>query len=488
MAVLVSRGLYHEYMTNGHQYSERPSLRRRRRRRRPQRPDGGRLPRPGRPLDPGARARGTWSAAAASPRRSPPAAAPRPPPTSRACCGPRSSATSTSAAHGLRMVPCDPALLVPFPDGTGPALVGRPRPDGRGDRAALPRRREDLRPRGRGAEAPRPLPAAVLPRAPARPRARAASRACASSGGRPALARDHGRRDRRHGLLPDGKPRRLPRPQLRVGEGQDAHARQQPLRQARRALPAGHGARPAVPPALRRRAPGPGLLRPRDRRHGRDHAGDGLRGARARRRDPHGRAGGAHRRARRPGARRGPRGRDRDRGARRCSPTPIRSARSSASSRPRSCPRSSARKVAGIKMDGPCAKVNLVLSEEPRVSGMPRDWPISQRALFTLVPSLDFAERSYDAAKRGEIPEDLWVDCVVASNVDPSLAPRGPARHDLLRAVRALPPADGRLGRRARAAGRPRRRDDRPLRAERPGKRRGPPGRSRRSTSSGPTA
>ena len=31
----------------------------------------------------------------------------------------------------------------------------------------------------------------------------------------------------------------------------------------------------------------------------------------------------------------------------------------------------------------------------------------------------------YDIAKWGEIPEDLWVDCVVASNVDPSLAPEG---------------------------------------------------------------
>jgi len=83
------------------------------------------------------------------------------------------------------------------------------------------------------------------------------------------------------------------------------------------------------------------------------------------------------------------------------------------------------RAVAGIKMDGPCAKVNFVLSEEPRVTGMPREWPASQRALFTLVPSLEFAERCYDIAKFGEIPEELWVDCVVASNVDSTLAPAG---------------------------------------------------------------
>jgi phytoene dehydrogenase-like protein len=94
-------------------------------------------------------------------------------------------------------------------------------------------------------------------------------------------------------------------------------------------------------------------------------------------------------------------------------------------------------RVRAIKMDGPCAKVNFVLSEEPRVEGMPRDWPASQRALFTLVPSLAFAERSYDASKRGEIPEDLWVDCVVASNVDPSLAPKG--RHVMTCFVQYVP-------------------------------------------------
>ncbi|MGA7919244.1 MAG: NAD(P)/FAD-dependent oxidoreductase [Candidatus Acidiferrales bacterium] len=81
--------------------------------------------------------------------------------------------------------------------------------------------------------------------------------------------------------------------------------------------------------------------------------------------------------------------------------------------------------IRGIKMDGPCAKVNFVLSEEPRVTGMPRDWSAPQRSLFTLVPSLEFAERCYDIAKFGEIPEELWVDCVVASNVDSTLAPQG---------------------------------------------------------------
>ena len=81
--------------------------------------------------------------------------------------------------------------------------------------------------------------------------------------------------------------------------------------------------------------------------------------------------------------------------------------------------------VRGIKMDGPCAKVNLVLAEEPRFTGTPSGYEPQQRSLFTLIPSLEFAERCYDIAKFGEIPEQLWVDCVIASNADPSLAPAG---------------------------------------------------------------
>jgi phytoene dehydrogenase-like protein len=81
--------------------------------------------------------------------------------------------------------------------------------------------------------------------------------------------------------------------------------------------------------------------------------------------------------------------------------------------------------IRGIKMDGPCAKVNMVLTEEPRFIGTPANYDPQQRSLFTLVPSLEFAERCYDTAKFGEIPEELWVDCVIASNADPSLAPAG---------------------------------------------------------------
>ncbi len=93
--------------------------------------------------------------------------------------------------------------------------------------------------------------------------------------------------------------------------------------------------------------------------------------------------------------------------------------------------------IRGIKMDGPCAKVNMVLAEEPRFTGTPAGYDPQQRSLFTLVPSLEFAERCYDIAKFGEIPEQLWVDCVIASNADPSLAP--PGKHIMTCFVQYVP-------------------------------------------------
>ena len=93
--------------------------------------------------------------------------------------------------------------------------------------------------------------------------------------------------------------------------------------------------------------------------------------------------------------------------------------------------------VRSIKMDGPCAKVNFVLAEEPRFTGTSGQASPLERTFYTLVPSLEFAERCYDIAKFGEIPEELWVDCVVSSNADSSLAP--PGKHILTCFVQYVP-------------------------------------------------
>lgn len=95
--------------------------------------------------------------------------------------------------------------------------------------------------------------------------------------------------------------------------------------------------------------------------------------------------------------------------------------------------------VEGIKMDGPCAKVNLVLDAEPAVLGMPAGAGPGRRSLFTLPPELAVADACYDRSKRGELAgaDELFIDCVVASNVDDSLAPQG--RHVMTCFVQYVP-------------------------------------------------
>jgi len=96
-----------------------------------------------------------------------------------------------------------------------------------------------------------------------------------------------------------------------------------------------------------------------------------------------------------------------------------------------------ARQVESIYMNGPSAKVNLVLNEEPRVNGMPADATALQKSLYTLVPTFDQAQKNYNAAQAGELDADLWVDCVQASAVDPDLAT--PGHHVLTTFVQYLP-------------------------------------------------
>lgn len=101
------------------------------------------------------------------------------------------------------------------------------------------------------------------------------------------------------------------------------------------------------------------------------------------------------------------------------------------------------RQIRAIHMDGPAAKVNLVLNQEPRVNGMPADAPALQKMLFTLVPTFEQAQRCYNASQLGEIEPELWVDCVWASAVDPGLVTEG--HHVLTSFVQYLPyqPANG---------------------------------------------
>jgi phytoene dehydrogenase-like protein len=95
------------------------------------------------------------------------------------------------------------------------------------------------------------------------------------------------------------------------------------------------------------------------------------------------------------------------------------------------------RDIAAIKMAGPSAKLNMVLSEEPRVIGRPADAAPRERAMLSITPTLEGAQRCADIARFGDIPDELWIDCVIPSLVDPSLCP--PDRHMMTCFIQYVP-------------------------------------------------
>lgn len=81
--------------------------------------------------------------------------------------------------------------------------------------------------------------------------------------------------------------------------------------------------------------------------------------------------------------------------------------------------------IAAIRMAGPAAKVNMWLAEEPRIIGMAPDATPAEKAVLSVLPSYEQVQRLYDGSRFGELGEELWVDCVVPSQVDPTLCPPG---------------------------------------------------------------
>lgn len=95
------------------------------------------------------------------------------------------------------------------------------------------------------------------------------------------------------------------------------------------------------------------------------------------------------------------------------------------------------KQIEAIAMNGPCAKVNLVLNQEPQLRGMSADAPALQKMVYTLVPTFAAAQRCYNDCQEGRLSEDLWVDCILASAIDPDLATAG--HHVLTSFVQYVP-------------------------------------------------
>lgn len=77
--------------------------------------------------------------------------------------------------------------------------------------------------------------------------------------------------------------------------------------------------------------------------------------------------------------------------------------------------------VRNYEMNGAVARVNLALDGAPRLAGDAEDLPPH----FRIAPSLEYIERAYDDAKYGSASAEPFLDVVVPTVVDPTLAPSG---------------------------------------------------------------
>ncbi|HSK30855.1 MAG TPA: NAD(P)/FAD-dependent oxidoreductase, partial [Candidatus Limnocylindria bacterium] len=83
-----------------------------------------------------------------------------------------------------------------------------------------------------------------------------------------------------------------------------------------------------------------------------------------------------------------------------------------------------AKQVSDFKIRGSSAKVNLALDALPNFTSMPGEGPHLSGAI-SISPSLDYIEHAYDDAKFGDFSRRPYMDIILPSMLDPSMAPPG---------------------------------------------------------------
>jgi len=82
------------------------------------------------------------------------------------------------------------------------------------------------------------------------------------------------------------------------------------------------------------------------------------------------------------------------------------------------------RQVGQIRMRGSSGKVNLALDALPNFTSFPGEGP-HLRGAISISPSIDYLERAYDDAKYGNFSRRPYLDIVIPSTIDPTMAPPG---------------------------------------------------------------
>ena len=86
--------------------------------------------------------------------------------------------------------------------------------------------------------------------------------------------------------------------------------------------------------------------------------------------------------------------------------------------------RTSSRRVKRYKFRGSSGKVNLALDGLPDFTCLPGPGP-HLRGAISISPSVDYMERAYDDAKYGRFSRRPYMDIVIPSLTDPTVAPPG---------------------------------------------------------------
>jgi len=82
------------------------------------------------------------------------------------------------------------------------------------------------------------------------------------------------------------------------------------------------------------------------------------------------------------------------------------------------------KQVSDFKIRGSSAKVNLSLDSLPNFTSMPGASPHLAGAI-SISPSIDYIEQAYDEAKYGDFSRRPYMDIILPSVIDPSMAPPG---------------------------------------------------------------
>ena len=80
--------------------------------------------------------------------------------------------------------------------------------------------------------------------------------------------------------------------------------------------------------------------------------------------------------------------------------------------------------IVKFKIRGSSAKVNLALDTLPSFTSLPGEGPHLSGAI-SISPSIDYLERAYDDAKYGDYSRRPYLDIILPSMLDPSMAPPG---------------------------------------------------------------